>query len=184
MIPLPLLLAPVALQALVMFADEGWCHRRRGLDRWERIGHPIDTLSVAACYAWLAFVRPSAPHALPLYLALAAFSCLLVTKDEPVHAKVCDGLESWLHALLFVLHPVVLIAFGVAWWSGDHAWMFRGQLALTLAFAAYQIVYWSIPWKRTTPSTKTSAIAGTTRTTIPLPSSAPSRGCETRGSSA
>lgn len=146
--PVPLLLAPAALQALTMVVDEGWCHRRRGLGRWERVGHPIDTLGVAACYAWLVATRPEAPHALAVYVGLAASSCLLVTKDEPVHARVCDGTESWIHAVLFVLHPVVFVAFGVVWRSGGGAWILRAQLALTLAFAAYQFIYWSVHWKR------------------------------------
>ena len=131
-----------------MLVDEGWCHRKRGLGRWERIGHPVDTLSVAACYAWLVFVKPELPNALAIYIGLAAFSCLLITKDEPVHTRACDATESWLHSVLFVLHPIVFLGFGLVWRSGDHEWVLRAQLVLTLAFAAYQTIYWSVLWKR------------------------------------
>jgi hypothetical protein len=145
---LALLLVPVVLQAVVMAVDEGVFHRRRGLPRWERIGHPVDTLSVAAAYAWLVYASPAAPHALAVYIGLAAFSSLLVTKDEPIHAKVCTPGEQWAHALLFVLHPVVFLAFGVIWWQGLAPAVLVGQLVLTLGFATYQLVYWRFWWKR------------------------------------
>lgn len=144
---LPILVAPAVLQALAMLVDEGWYHRRRGLGRWERNGHPLDTLTVAACYAWLVARAPSEPDALFGYVLLAALSCLFITKDEPVHARACGPGEQWLHAVLFVLHPLVFLGFGAIWWTGAAPWLIRGQLALTLAFAAYQFVYWNLWWK-------------------------------------
>lgn len=133
----------VMIQALAMLVDEGWCHRRRGLPRWERIGHPLDTLTMALCYGWLAFTQPTTAHAIAIYAGLALFSCLFITKDEFVHAKRCTAIEMWLHAVLFVVHPIVLIAFGLAWWWGAPAWLFGLQLGITLAFASYQVLYWS-----------------------------------------
>jgi hypothetical protein len=50
---LTILLIPSALQALAMPVDESVFHRRRGLLKSERIGHPLDAVIVAACYAWL-----------------------------------------------------------------------------------------------------------------------------------
>lgn len=152
---LPLLLVPAALQAVAMGADKLIFHRRRTLPRWERIGHPLDTLSVFACYARLLLVPHGAPRALAVYIALAAFSCLLVTKDEPVHAKFCGPGECWLHAVLFILHPVVFAAFGVLWASERYPGVLAAQCALTLAFAVYQFTYWSILWKPRAHSTAT-----------------------------
>jgi hypothetical protein len=79
---IPLLLLPVLLllQMLAMCVDEMLFHRARGLPRWERIGHPLDTLTAALCYGWLLFVPPSASHALGVYIGLCAFSCLFITK--------------------------------------------------------------------------------------------------------
>jgi hypothetical protein len=144
---LALLLLPAGLQALAMAADEWICHRRRGLPKWERVGHPLDTLSVAVCYAWLLVSRPDDPNALPVYIGLAGLSCLLITKDEPVHAKLCDAHESWLHAVLFVLHPIVFLAFGLIWLSAHSAAVIAVQFGLTLAFVVYQVTYWSFIWK-------------------------------------
>src|SRR5678815_1086653 len=123
---------PIALQAIAMIVDEGWFHRRRGLPRWERIGHPLDTLTIAACLVWLL-----AGGGLTGYVVLAIGSTLFVTKDEPVHAKLCSGGEQWLHAVLFALHPIVLAAAGAAWWTG-HRTLLAVQTAATAAFGFYQ----------------------------------------------
>lgn len=141
---LPWLLLPALLQGLAMFIDERVFHRQRGLPRWERLGHPLDTLTASACYAWLVLVPASHPHALGVYVGLCAASCLFITKDEFVHARVCEPLETWLHAVLFVLHPIVFFAFGLIWLSGSDAWILKGALASTLALMTYQFVYWNV----------------------------------------
>src|ERR1700690_1124120 len=105
---------PLGVQALATVADEFYFHRRRGLPRWGRIGHPLDTLTLLACYA-VALAIPLTAASLRTYVALAVFSCLFVTKDEIVHAKYCEPLEHWVHALLFVLHPIVLASMGFLW---------------------------------------------------------------------
>jgi 2-polyprenyl-6-hydroxyphenyl methylase/3-demethylubiquinone-9 3-methyltransferase len=135
---------PIGLQALAMIVDEGVFHRRRGLPKWERIGHPLDTLTIALCLAWLVATRPSDAHALAIYVALAAFSTLFVTKDEPIHTRLCTAGEQWLHSLLFVLHPIVLAAFGMLWWAGGHEAILVGQLAVVVAFGGYQVTYWNV----------------------------------------
>lgn len=140
------LAAPVLVQIALMALDEGWYHRRRGLPRWERIGHPLDTLSVALCYGWLVAVGPDRPHAAAVYAALALASCLFITKDEAVHLRRCGPGEQRLHACLFVLHPIVFAVFGLLWWRGLAPWAVRVQLGLTLGFLSYQIAYWSRPW--------------------------------------
>ena len=136
-----LLVAAVALQAIVMIVDEAYCHRRRGLPRWERLGHPLDTLTIAICLAWRLAVGADA-----VYVALAAFSTIFVTKDEWVHAARCTPGEQWLHSLLFVLHPVVLYAFALA---PDR--FVAGQLAVVCAFGVYQLVYWNVLADRGAP---------------------------------
>jgi hypothetical protein len=141
-------LLPALLQMLTMFGDEFVFHRKRGLPPWERWGHPLDTLSTAACYAWLVARPPSAPHALSIYIAACAFSCLLITKDELVHARVCEPAEQWLHSLLFVLHPVVFLGFGWIWYHGLSPLVLRIELGLTLGLAAFQVIYWSPRWRR------------------------------------
>jgi len=138
------LLIPVVLQAVATVVDEVVFHRARGLPRWERIGHPLDTLVLALALGWLVVTDRATAGALPIYVALAAFSTLFVTKDEPLHARVCTAGEHWLHSVLFVLHPIVLGALGVLWWIGGHHTILVAQLGVVLAFAGYQGVYWNV----------------------------------------
>ena len=140
-----LLLAPAVLQGILILVDEGWFHRRRGLPRWERIGHPLDTLTAAACIGWLAVHRPGG-EALAVYAGLAFFSSVFVTKDSFVHSSLCSAGENMAHSILYVLHPIVFLGFGLLWLSGRDLWAVRVQLALTIAYAAYQFVFWNLVW--------------------------------------
>ncbi len=144
-----LLVVPLVLQGAAMIVDEGYFHRRRGLPRWERIGHPLDTVTIVACLAWLLVVDPGAPYAVPGYVALAVVSSLFVTKDEAVHARECSAGEHWLHALLFVLHPIVLGAVAILWSRGEITFVWV-QLALALGFLAHQVLYWNV-WRGRRP---------------------------------
>lgn len=155
----PLIFIPFILQALVIILDEWVFHIKRGLPKWERIGHPLDTLSVISCFAFV-LLMPYEPGLIKYYIGLAIFSCLFVTKDEFVHKHHCPAAEQWLHAILFVNHSVVLAAMGLIWpqLSGVEifSWLpsvetLRPFLWLQAAFAAifclYQIVYWNFFYK-------------------------------------
>jgi hypothetical protein len=143
------LLAFVA-QAAAMLFDEGVFHRRRRLPRWERVGHPLDTGTVLLCYAWLLAARPSDAH-LVVYVGLVMASSLFITKDERLHATHCTAAEHWLHAVLFVLHPIVLFGAAWLWWSRRFELVLVAQVALTSAFALYQLLYWNWTSWRTRP---------------------------------
>jgi hypothetical protein len=176
---------PLVLQALAMLVDELYFHRLRGLPRWERIGHPVDTLSVLGCYALALSLPPNAKN-LAIYAIFAGISCLLVTKDEWVHAERCRPAEQWLHALLFVLHPIVL-AVGALFWLRQERSLLWLSASLTAGFGGYQTLYWNVPWTKvfrfrsTTLSTTSSASVGTTLTTTRSRSYAPNPDSETRG---
>jgi hypothetical protein len=157
---LALLAAPFILQVIAMAIDELVFHRARGLPRWERIGHPLDTLSVIGCFAWTLFA-PFEETALAAYGAFAVASCLLVTKDEPVHAVHCTAKEQWLHAVLFLLHPIVLASAAILWAASRDAapaWLPIGahparillscELAMTAIAGVHQTLYWNVRWAR------------------------------------
>ena len=143
MLALPL--AVFGAQAALMLIDEFHFHRRRRLPRWERVGHPLDTLTVLLCYALALLTAPS-DAAIGGYIVAAVFSCLFVTKDEFLHAKLCSPAEHWLHAVLFILHPAVLTLVGFLWMQGEHRALLTVQAAVTFAFGIYQTVYWNLPW--------------------------------------
>ncbi len=143
---LGLLVAPAALQGAAMLVDELLFNRARGLPKWERIGHPLDTLTVVAAYAWALLHRPT-HGALVGYAILAGFSCFFVTKDEPVHSRLCNAGEMWIHALQFVLHPIVFVAFALLWVRGQHPLILDFWAAATAAWGLYQVVYWNLVWR-------------------------------------
>ena len=142
------------LQALLMSVDEFYCHYRRGLPRWERLGHPLDTFSVGAPLLLCLLVPPS-DGARWLYWILVGISCLLVTKDEWVHAGRCGAFEHWLHALLFLIHPLTfLVIFDLwrSWWVKPGVPWLGVQAVFVCAFGIYQLWFWNLrkrhAWKR------------------------------------
>lgn len=159
------LLLPFAAQVIAMGIDEFYFHRRRFMPRWERLGHPLDTLLLLACLAIPLSVAITVT-AFRIYVALAFLSCLAVTKDEWVHKQHCLAGEQWLHAVQFMLHPLTLLSTAVLWYvaSLDHSLPglaikpflgFGGsgaschllltlQFLLTSGFLVYQVVYWNI----------------------------------------
>jgi hypothetical protein len=150
-----LVLLPFIIQGIVIILDEWVYHLKRGLPKWERIGHPLDTLSILACFAFVLCV-PYDAAAIKYYVGLGIFSCLLVTKDEFVHKHHCPAAEHWLHAILFINHSVLITAMGLMWpkLSGQDVfgWMpaaeiLRPFLWIQGGFAAlfflYQVIYWN-----------------------------------------
>lgn len=155
-----LIFLPFIVQAAAIAFDEAYFHIRRGLPLWERIGHPVDTASVLLCMLFV-LLTPYSAYALKWYIALGLLSCLLVTKDEWVHKHHCPATENWLHALLFLNHPLVLTLMGIFWWSLTAAqlpeWLpsastlhffMQMQAASVAIFMCYQIIYWNFICKK------------------------------------
>ena len=150
---------PLIAQGLCMAVDEFYFHWRRTLPRWERLGHPLDSLTVLACLAWLLAVPPNA-RALNVYAVLCIGSCLCITKDETVHQRYCRAGEHWLHAVLFILHPLVLLSAALLWpawhgqtlsfisYTGYECNLLLSTTVVTLMFGLYQLVYWNFIWPR------------------------------------
>ena len=139
-----------------MAFDEFHFHYRRDLPLWERIGHPLDTLSVFICLILASQSSPSASHLLA-YTILALFSCVLITKDEFVHTRLCSAGENWLHSILFVLHPICLLATAVIWEEGTAQKVLTAQTGVLGLYMIYQITYWNFIWKpKSTPKSTTA----------------------------
>jgi hypothetical protein len=141
-----------SLQGGLLLIDEFYFHRRRGLGLWERVGHPIDNLLLFFPLVFAFFRGPESDAARWIYFGFSALSCLLITKDEWVHTRECGASENWLHALLFVLHPVALGAAAWAWIQAGASFrvaliggslpgkIFAGQLILMVLFFGYQVL--------------------------------------------
>ena len=151
------LFLPILLQMAVIGFDEFYYHQKRDLPRWERIGHPLDTLSVLVCLVWVWAVPPT-PKAVLFYAGLSAFSCLFILKDEWLHQQVCEVGENWLHAIAYLLHPLVFISVGLLWakldptttvlngWirsSGNESYFLELTILLLFLFGIYEVIYWN-----------------------------------------
>lgn len=150
-----LIFIPFILQICVIALDEIVFHLKRDLPKWERMGHPLDTLTVIACFAFVYWIPYDAAMT-GWYIVLALFSTVFVTKDEFVHKEHCPAAEQWLHALLFVNHSLMLGCLGLIWphlhgheffsFLPHHNvlnWLVIGQMAGGTCFCLYQIIYWN-----------------------------------------
>lgn len=133
---------PFVLQGIILGVDEFYCHRKRKMRRWERLGHPLDTLTFVACLTCLYFSEKSSA-ALFIYAMLGIFSCLFITKDEWEHRDLTTGFENWLHSLLFILHPIVLI-WAAALWEQQILWPIEVSMIGATLFMLYQGIYWNL----------------------------------------
>ncbi|HEY7544568.1 MAG TPA: hypothetical protein VID27_06790, partial [Blastocatellia bacterium] len=117
------------------------------------------------CWSVILVTEPT-PTSIAVYTGLSIFSCLFVTKDEWMHAKFCRAGEHWLHAMLFILHPLSFLSAGLMWGainstrtnSQPFGWIrYEGfertflivNATLTLFFGLYQLIYWNMIWKNT-----------------------------------
>jgi 2-polyprenyl-6-hydroxyphenyl methylase / 3-demethylubiquinone-9 3-methyltransferase len=136
-------LLPFGLQGVAMGFDTFACHRAREVPRGEGLGHALDTAVFLACLAFPLFFAPTPGH-LGFFGALAAASCLLITKDEFIHQRLCTGVEHWFHAVLFLLHPLVLAATALLWLRTGAQGALLLQAVLVAGFLAFQLAAWAL----------------------------------------
>lgn len=103
----------------------------------------MDTLSVILPFLYLSFM-PYAGHTPLTLIFLMFFSCVFITKDEWVHAEHSTPGENWLHAFLFMMHPLVFVSAWYLWKEEGPTFAHRLQLGLLFLFFSYQLVYWLI----------------------------------------
>lgn len=136
---------PFILQAIAMFFDEFYFHEKRGLPKWESIGHPLDTLTVVVAYSFLIFF-PYNSSTLDTYILLCAFSCLFITKDEFIHSELSPPFENWLHSIMFILHPLSFVCAALLWSKQSGLVFLKFQAIVGALFMMYQILRWNIKW--------------------------------------
>jgi hypothetical protein len=137
---------PIVFQGIIMTVDEFYFHHKRGLPLWEKIGHPLDSLTILICYSFLVLKIPIELN-IKIYIGLSLFSCLFVTKDEFIHTENCEASENWLHSLLFILHPISLLAAGFIWIKQISPIFIKAQLLIVFIFMFYQIIFWGFRGK-------------------------------------
>lgn len=172
-------LAPFLIQALALVVDEFHCHYKRSLPRWERIGHPLDTLTVLVAMSLPVFSVFGEGTLLAFIIAGLA-SCFFVTKDEWIHSQECSGFEHWLHAVLFVCHPMTFVSAAFFWLLRDRptllsgreegaalaSLVLNGQFLLLSGFLSYQVVYWNFFRKRASVASAESSLPAKQSTSV------------------
>ncbi len=138
-----LLFALTGLQGLVMVLDELIFHRRRGLGRFERWGHVVDTSVFFGALLIPALASFEQPYILA-YCVMAGLSTLVITKDEAIHSRSCGAAEHWCHSLLFILHGAILLLVGLLWHLKPDAFLLQALPILVFCWGVYQHFYWNI----------------------------------------
>lgn len=135
-----LFLAAATVQAILMVFDEFFFHWKRILPRWERIGHPVDSISLLLPIGIAAFGAKTSASEIA-FTVLAVLSCICITKDEWVHQAHSSAGENWVHSALFILHPVILIASYMIWEQGS--FLLQMFFASIFVFMLYQTFFWN-----------------------------------------
>lgn len=153
-------IVPFLVLGILMSFDEFYYHFKRGLPLWERIGHPFDSLTVFAC-ALFCYLSDFTSTNIWYFILLFTVSIISITKDEFVHQKYCDGGEQWFHSILFILHPLMILGFGLLWYLSQTLTINRPgelyaigpslaksillfQTIAILLYTFYQIIFWNV----------------------------------------
>jgi hypothetical protein len=140
-----LLYLPFIIQGIMMAYDES-LHKKRGLGAWERLGHPLDTLTVFAPLS-LAAISDYTDQGLTVFIILSVFSSVFITKDEFIHTHECNLMENWVHSMLFILHPMIFVSTAILWKYHPNDHFLALQPVFVGVFMIYQIFRWSLTWK-------------------------------------
>lgn len=141
------LLSMMVIQVILFNVDEYYFHRKRGLVKQEVISAIVD----GALYLiplLIAIFLPFNSLWQKLYIGFAMISCLSIAKNECFYPSLTAP-ERVVHALLYILHPVMLYTFYISWEQNYFTtminfWMIQIiYMALGAKTLTYQIIYWN-----------------------------------------
>lgn len=141
------------LHALVFFYDEYILHKKRVLSQKEVNSGLIDGLLFLSTVAMTLFTTYTKQLGY-LYIALGFLSCLAILKHELFLPSDISPKERLVHAILYVLHPLILYAFYTSWKMNFFAtnltyWMLQlGYFALGFKAISYHVIYWNYIYER------------------------------------
>lgn len=138
----------------LLLYDEYVIHKERGLTKREITGGIIDGFLYIATIAVTIFTSYSEQLAF-LYISLATLSCLSIVFHELYYPDKIRKTERIIHALLYIIHPLILFAFYESWKSDMFQnnytyWMLQlGYFFLAFKTKTYFIIYWNYIDERT-----------------------------------
>lgn len=139
--------------AVLYFLDEHYFHRKRGLSDNEVKSGMFDGILYVITVGLTIFTTYSKGLSY-LYITLALLSCLSIVKHEYFYPETMDKKERITHALLYIIHPLILFAFYQSWQSSlfDNElfyWMLQlAYFALAFKAAAFYVIYWNYIYER------------------------------------
>ena len=139
--------------AVLYFLDEHIFHRERGLSTNEIKSGVFDGILFVITVGLTIFTTYSESLSY-LYITLATLSCLSIIKHEYFYPEVLSKKERLTHALLYIVHPLILYAFYLSWQSNlfDQNllyWMLQlAYFALAFKSASFYIIYWNYIYEK------------------------------------
>lgn len=134
---------------LVFFLIDEPLHCKRGLNRWEKISHPVDALCSAITFAIGYFACIYKTSLLFWSFCLTALITIIMSfKDEFVHKEHCSAQENLVHAAMFSLNAAALCFGSVVVLVEGSAWVFLVSGAFALLAMLWQISFWFF-WRKT-----------------------------------
>ncbi len=128
--------------------DEYVLNKRRDLSQGEINSALIDGIIYLSTVAFTIFTTYSDVLG-SLYVFLASCSCISIIKNEYFYPNNLPKIERIIHAILYILHPLILYAFYLSWKENFFQtnmtyWMLQlGYMALGFKAMSYHVIYWN-----------------------------------------
>lgn len=136
-----------SLHGTLFMIDEHFFHKKRGLVKGELLSSIIDGILFLTPITLTVFTRHSFELE-KIYIVLSVLSCISISKNEFFYRGI-EQKERLIHSALYVLHPILLYTFYMAWISNFFAihlnfWTIQlVYLAMCVQTMAYKTVYWN-----------------------------------------
>lgn len=141
------------LHGILFTFDEYIVHKKRSLSQKEVNSGLIDGVLFLSTVALTLFTKFSSLLEI-IYISLGFLSCVAIIKHEMFLPPDITKRERVIHAVLYILHPLILYAFYVSWKSDFFNtnltyWMMQlGYFALGFKAITYHVIYWNYVYER------------------------------------
>ncbi len=130
------------------FVDEYILRKQRDVSQKEINSVLVDGLLFLSIVAMTIFTSYSKNLGY-IYLVLSALSCISIVINEAFYPASLSCKERVIHALLYILHPLILYAFYSSWkmdffnTNMTYWWLQLGYLVLGAKAITYHVIYWN-----------------------------------------
>ena len=142
-----MMMALMVLHVCLLNLDEHYYNKKRQHSKYEIVSVITDGFLFLLPLLLATFVTFDEKWVI-LYKTIAGISMVSVVKNELFY-KGLEVQERFIHACLYVLHPILLFNFYESWklnyfQSNYYFWMFQlVYVALGVKTVSYQLIYWN-----------------------------------------